>query len=205
MHVTHDPSKLRSLAAQLMENSTTQAGQATDKSKKRSAAGVGGASAAQDVAAATAGGGAPRSPQALFSALENSAGRKLRPQGGPDKQFGAETLDALVKAQAAMEDLAGKIVERLDADGDDAFSLDELKSALPGKSGEAPGRASRAEKLFERLDADGDGKVTLAELTSLFAPKPEEEEPAPVETAQTAETATPEVIDPTKAGTTSGA
>jgi hypothetical protein len=205
MHVTHDPSKLRSLAAQLVENPTGTASQATDKSKKKFASSADGASGAGDVAATSNGGGARRSPQALFAALENSAGRKLRPQGGPDKQFGAETLDALVKAQAAVEDLAGKIVERLDADGDEAFSLDELKSALPGKSGEAPGRAARAEKLFERLDADGDGKVTLAELTSLFAPKPEEEEPAPVETAQTAETATPEVIDPTKAGTTSGA
>lgn len=205
MHVTHDPSKLRSLAARLMENSIGQVNQVSDKSKKKAAGGVDGASAAGDVAATSAGGGATRSPQALFSALENSAGRKLRPQGGPDRQFGAETLDALVKAQAALEDLAGKIVERLDADGDDAFSLDELKSALPGKSGEAPGRAARAEKLFERLDADGDGKVTLAELTSLFAPKPEEDEPAPVETAQTDEATTPEVIDPAKTGTTSGA
>lgn len=115
MHVTHDPSKLRSLAAQLMENPIAQVRQVSDKSKKKVDGGADGVSGSGDIAAPSTGGGATRSPQALFSALENSAGRKLRPQGGPDKQFGAETLDALVKAQAALEDLAGKIVERLDA------------------------------------------------------------------------------------------
>ena len=53
----------------------------------------------------------------------------------------ADILKRVVRAiadgsQSDLDRLAGKIVERLDADGDDAFSLDELKSALPGKSGE---------------------------------------------------------------------
>ncbi len=196
MYIAPDPSKLRPSATRLLSPGAPDVAQTSDKHGKKVKSGVGEAAATSDVATASKVGGAGRSPQALFAALEKSAEGKVRPEPPADKRFGPKTLDALIEAQAALEQAAQRVVDALDADGDGAFSLDELKSGLPGKSGEAPGRAARAEKLFERLDADGDGKVALAELTALFAPKPVEDEPAPVETADNALTS--EVIDPAK-------
>lgn len=138
-----------------------------------------------------------RPQAALFAALETPAApQTVAPEPAAATRFGKETLGALIDAQA----IAEKIMGAVDADEDGAFTLDELKEALPGKSGHAPGRAAHAERAFDRVDADSDGKVTLAELTALFTPPVDEPEPepTPVETAEGGENVTPEVIDPTK-------
>ncbi|WP_332773526.1 EF-hand domain-containing protein [Phenylobacterium sp.] len=129
------------------------------------------------------------------------------------RRFGPKTLDALIKNQTVPtpESIAEKLVAAIDGDDDGAFSLDELKDALPGKSGQAKGRAAHAERAFDRLDGDGDGKVTVAELAlalgatppaplSIEEPPPPvvEETPPPVELAENPPVVpvTDEVIDP---------
>lgn len=154
-----------------------------------------------------------RPVQAILAAQATStepAAMSAEPPAG--RRFGPKTLDALIKNQTAPtpESIAEKLVAAIDADDDGAFSLTELKDALPGKSGHAKGRAAHAERAFDRLDGDGDGKVTMAELalalgaTPPAPPAPVEEPPVsppvppPVETAENpvADPVTQEVIDP---------
>jgi len=115
-------------------------------------------------------------------------------------RFGPRTLDALIRNQTVPtpESLAEKLVAAVDGDNDGAFTLAELKDALPGKSGHARGRGVHAERAFDRLDGDGDGKVTVAELALALGATPPApvEEPPPVETVQNAPPVTEEVIDP---------
>ncbi|MDP3749642.1 MAG: hypothetical protein Q8Q88_21645 [Phenylobacterium sp.] len=154
-----------------------------------------------------------RPAQAILAAQATSAepaAMSAEPPAG--RRFGPKTLDALIKNQTVPtpESLAEKLVAAVDGDDDGAFSLDELKDALPGKSGQAKGRAAHAERAFDRLDGDGDGKVTVAELALALgatppppvveppAPPVVEETPPPVELAENPPVVpvTDEVIDP---------
>jgi Ca2+-binding EF-hand superfamily protein len=152
-----------------------------------------------------------RPAQALFAALTGlSDGKVVLPETAPGGRFAPRTLSALIDTQAeasgsADGTLADKIMAKLDKDGDGAFTLDELKDALPGKSGHAHGRGRHAERAFARLDGDGDGKVTGAELSQALGllaaapPAPEDPPAAPVETAAAGDppAPAPEVVDPT--------
>ncbi len=146
---------------------------------------------------------------AAQAALAEPAAMSAEPPAA--QRFGPRTLDALIKNQTAPtpESLAEKLVAAIDGDDDGAFSLTELKDALPGRSGQAKGRAAHAERAFDRLDADGDGKVTVAELALALGATPpppvveppapvEEETPPPVELAQNPPVVPlpEEVIDP---------
>lgn len=149
-----------------------------------------------------------RPAQAILAAQTTSAEpAAMSAEPAAARRFGPKTLDALIKNQTAPtpESIAEKLVAALDGDDDGAFSLDELKDALPGKSGQAKGRAAHAERAFDRLDGDGDGKVTVAELALALGatpPPPIVEPPAPppapppVETAENTPPPIEEVIDP---------
>lgn len=150
-----------------------------------------------------------RPAQALFATLAGSAdGKVVLPETPPGGRFAPGTLSALIATQADASGggdgtLADKIMTKLDTDGDGAFTLDELKDALPGKSGHSHGRGLHAERAFSRLDGDGDGKVTGAELSQALGllavapPAPEDPAAAPVETAAAGDPPALEVVDPT--------
>lgn len=182
MHVRSDSSHQRSLAAQLISSAADGLTQSIENKKKK----PGSVTAAAEQQIGPAPGGVAGAPPVIPADPEKSTQAKLRPEAPADRRFSPQTLDALIKSQARMDAAAQRILGDVDKDGDGAFSLTELKEALPGKSGEAPGRSGRAERLFNKIDADGDGKVTLAELTALLAPKPDEE----VAEAETAEPTT---------------
>lgn len=149
-----------------------------------------------------------RPAQALFATLAGAAdGKVVLPETPPGGRFAPRTLSALIATQAEASGSAGtladKIMAKLDKDGDGAFTLDELKDALPGKSGHSHGRGLRAERAFARLDGDGDGKVTGAELSQALGqlaaapPAPQAPPATPVETAAAGDPPAPEVVDPT--------
>ncbi len=148
-----------------------------------------------------------RPAQALFAALEApAAGKPILPEPPAGGRFGPKTLDALIAQQEAGAGggLAEHLVAAIDQDDDGAFTLTELKDALPGKSGYAEGRGAQAERAFDRLDADKDGKVSIDELTAALKRPIHGEEP--VETPPAApELATNEVIDPAPTEPLSGA
>lgn len=153
-----------------------------------------------------------RPAQAILAAQATSAEpAAMSAEPAAARRFGPRTLDALIKNQTAPspESIAEKLVAAIDGDDDGAFSLTELKDALPGRSGQAKGRAAHAERAFDRLDGDGDGKVTVAELALALGATPpppvveppapvEEETPPPVELAQSPPVVPlpEEVIDP---------
>lgn len=58
-------------------------------------------------------------------------------------------IEARGKEKAAKR--AGKMIERMDTDGDGGVSFDEMQ-------------AKRGGKMFERADTDGDGAITKAEF-----------------------------------------
>ena len=138
-----------------------------------------------------------RPAQALFAALEApAAGKPILPEPPAGGRFGPKTLDALIAQQAAAGGgLAEHLVAAIDQDDDDAFTLTELKDALPGKSGYAEGRGAQAERAFDRLDANKDGKVSIDDLTAALKRPVRGEEPVETPPA-TPELATNEVIDP---------
>lgn len=201
MHIHAPAHKLTGIAANLLAPGLGKSDQTTEIIGKKK-----GDQVAPDHAAGLVGSDEIAQPQpgkngrsAPIAGADETRAAKVRPEAQAHRRFGPKTLDALIEAQTALETAAQRVVESLDADGDGGFTLAELKDALPGKSGEAPGRSARAERLFGRIDSDGDGKVTLAELTALFAPRPvepAEEESAASETA--AADTTSEVIDPAK-------
>ena len=69
---------------------------------------------------------------------------------------------------AARETRRGpKILERADADGDGAISLDELQGAIDERADERHARASeRMQEMFTAMDENGDGLVTREEADS---------------------------------------
>lgn len=76
-----------------------------------------------------------------------------------DGKLSVEELTAmhLAKLTERATDMAKKMVERLDADGDKALSAAEMVARpMPAM-------------LFEKADADGDGAVTKAELDAMQA------------------------------------
>jgi Ca2+-binding EF-hand superfamily protein len=66
--------------------------------------------------------------------------------------------ELLAAASGRMERGIDRMIERADADGDGAVSLEEMAEARSGRRGPGP------EAMFERLDTDGDGSVTRAEF-----------------------------------------
>lgn len=74
-----------------------------------------------------------------------------------DGKLSATELAAgrLAEMQARATEMADRMVERLDTDGDKLLTASEL-AARPGPA-----------MLFDRADADGDGAVTQAELDAL--------------------------------------
>jgi Ca2+-binding EF-hand superfamily protein len=60
------------------------------------------------------------------------------------------------------DDLAAKLIGDVDGDKDGALSLDEVNSALSGKTTDSKGVA----EAFGKLDSDADGKLSTSELSA---------------------------------------
>ncbi|MEE4117695.1 MAG: calcium-binding protein [Paracoccaceae bacterium] len=72
---------------------------------------------------------------------------------------GAVTLQEMREAPAAR--FAARMLERFDADGNDAISRDELKAGADDR------RHARGDRMFGRLDADNDGAISAEEFAEM--------------------------------------
>lgn len=97
------------------------------------------------------------------------------PPGGSARQFASNTLSGLLSAQetqngkaSGADDLASKLIDDADSDGDGALSLDEIQTTLGAGASDALSAAVAS------LDSDGDGKLSAEELSAgLDANRPE--------------------------------
>ncbi len=84
-------------------------------------------------------------------------------------RFAADTLSSLLSLQqTSSNDLANKLIGKVDGDGDGSLSLAEIESTLSGAPKSASGAAASdpLAQAFASLDTDGDGKLNASELSS---------------------------------------
>ena len=88
------------------------------------------------------------------------------PTGGPNAaQMASKTLASLLSTQEqppSAEDIAGKILSKVDTNGDGKLSLDEIKAALGGDSTSS----TASNDAFAKVDTNGDGAISADELTA---------------------------------------
>lgn len=83
-------------------------------------------------------------------------------------RFAADTLSSLLSLQqTSSNDLANKLIGKVDGDGDGSLSLAEIESTLSGTPKSASGAAASdpLAQAFASLDTDGDGKLGTSELS----------------------------------------
>ncbi len=97
------------------------------------------------------------------------------PPGGGAAQFSSNTLSSLLSTQERSgDDLASKLIEDADSDGDGALSLEEIQTSLGAEASEELTAA------VSELDTDGDGVLSADELSAgLEANRPERRGPPP--------------------------
>lgn len=98
------------------------------------------------------------------------------PPGGGAAQFSSNTLSSLLSTQesAGADDLASKLIEDADSDGDGALSLAEIQTSLGVEA------SDELTSAVSELDTDGDGVLSADELSAgLEANRPERRGPPP--------------------------
>lgn len=98
------------------------------------------------------------------------------PPGGGAKQFASNTLSGLLSAQetSGTDNLASKLIEDGDTDGDGSLSLEEIQTAMGSEA------SDQLTAAVSNLDTDSDGKLSAEELSAgLEANRPERRGPPP--------------------------
>ena len=118
----------------------------------------------------------PKTGQDMPGAAGSSDGSRpsgpppgLPPSGGPSGQFAANTLSNLLSTQEGAEtspfaNLAAKLIDRADTDGDGALSVDEIKASLASRSSASASSTDDLTAAVAKLDTDADGKLSASEL-----------------------------------------
>ena len=95
-----------------------------------------------------------------------------QPSGGTNAaQFTSDTLSSLLSAQEAppsSSDVAAKVINTADTNGDGSLSLDEIEKALGQDTTSGADALSQA---FSKLDTNGDGQISADELSSALDAK----------------------------------
>lgn len=106
------------------------------------------------------------------------------PPGGGAQQFASKTLSGLLSTQEtppSASDVASKLIQDADSDGDGALSLAEIESTL------GTGASDQLSASVAKLDTDGDGKLNADELSAgLEAARPKGGRPPPPSSADVA-------------------
>lgn len=105
------------------------------------------------------------------------------PPGGGAKQFASDTLSSLLSTQEASgkDDLANRLIQDGDTDGDGLLSLGEIQTAMGSEA------SDQLTAAVSNLDTDGDGKLSAEELSAgLEANRPERRGPPPPSSADVA-------------------